>query len=305
MQLPPDFTRKMGLIFGREGLDWAESFPETYAACIDRWSLAEIDPVEDLSINFVARAKLPDGTGVVLKAGVPNKEFWSEAEALRIINGDGYIRLLEYDEDLSAMLLEEAIPGSPLAEIADDDEATTTAARLLMASQHELPPSHSLPHVSEWTDGLKKLRPFFDGGTGPFPEQLADLAIDLFEELHDQSDDEVIIHGDYHHWNILRGERAPWLIIDPKGLVGPLGYEIGQFIHNFPDQTLGLEAKGRLMSRRIDIFSSILEIPRSILLKWGVAQSVLSAWWCVEDGGSYGAAIEHAEVLAGYLTREI
>jgi len=320
MNLPSDFALRMALIFGDTGKDWIRQFTDTYRSCVDRWSLTRIEPIDDLSINFVAKAKRPDGTGVILKAGVPSKEFYSEVETLQIIDGRGYIRILDYAEDLTAMLLEEATPGSPLAEIADDEKATYIAARLLADSQHTPPPDHKLPHVSEWTAGLHKLKPHFDGTTGPFPPDLFDLAIDLFRELHARQDVDVVIHGDYHHWNILRANRAPtsrapaslesadpasWLIIDPKGLVGPLGYEIGQFLHNFPINNQSSTAKGESMSRRLDIFSEVLEIPRLILLKWGLAQTVLSAWWSVEDGGSWEPTLECAQTLQQMLVHEM
>ena len=40
------------------------------------------------------------------------------------------------------------------------------------------------------------------------------------------------MHGDLHHDNIVSAQREPWLVIDPKGLVGDPGYETGPFINN-------------------------------------------------------------------------
>ena len=47
---------------------------------------------------------------------------------------------------------------------------------------------------------------------------------------------QVLLHGDLHHDNILSATRAPWLIIDAKGLVGDSGYDLGAFLYNpIPD----------------------------------------------------------------------
>ncbi len=39
------------------------------------------------------------------------------------------------------------------------------------------------------------------------------------------------MHGDFHHFNILSSERG-WLVIDPKGVIGPAGYEVGPLLIN-------------------------------------------------------------------------
>jgi streptomycin 6-kinase len=41
-----------------------------------------------------------------------------------------------------------------------------------------------------------------------------------------------VLHGDLHHENIVSAQRAAWLAIDPKGIVGDLGYETGALMNN-------------------------------------------------------------------------
>ena len=42
----------------------------------------------------------------------------------------------------------------------------------------------------------------------------------------------VVLHGDFHHYNVLSAQRANWLAIDPKGMLGDPGYEVGPFLCN-------------------------------------------------------------------------
>jgi streptomycin 6-kinase len=89
-----------------------------------RWEITALPPFP-LSYNYVASAVTADGTGVVLKLGVPNPELNTEIEALRLYGGRGAVALLNADAERGALLLERVQPGTPLANI----EAYYRAAR--------------------------------------------------------------------------------------------------------------------------------------------------------------------------------
>ena len=102
-----------------------------------------------------------------------------------------------------------------------------------------------------------------------------------------------------HHENILSATRAPWLAIDPKGIVGEPDYEVGALLRNPLPQLLNMPHPGRVTARRVDQLAEALGFDRARVRGWGLAQAVLSAWWCIEDSG-YGwePAIACAELLA-------
>jgi streptomycin 6-kinase len=60
---------------------------------------------------------------------------------------------------------------------------------------------------------------------GLFPWRLVELAEALFAELLASTQQEMLLHGDLHHTNILTAGRQPWLAIDPKGVIGEPAYE--------------------------------------------------------------------------------
>ena len=95
----------------------------------------------------------------------------------------------------------------------------------------------------------------------------------------------MLLHGDLHHWNILRAEREPWLAIDPKGLAGEPAYEVGALLRNRLDAG---EDVLQLTLRRIAQLSEILGVDRERLKRWAFAQGVLSALWTFEDHGELG-----------------
>jgi streptomycin 6-kinase len=93
-----------------------------------------------------------------------------------------------------------------------------------------------------------------------------------------------LLHGDLHHWNILSAKRAPWLAIDPKGVIGELAYETGAWIRNPFPELLKWPNPGKTLSRRMDQFAMELALDRERILGWSFYQAVLAAWWSYEDG---------------------
>lgn len=64
--------------------------------------------------SYVAPVRRGDGTEAVLKVPAVDEENRAEATALFHCDGDGAVRLYEFDPDSGAMLLELADPGAPL-----------------------------------------------------------------------------------------------------------------------------------------------------------------------------------------------
>jgi streptomycin 6-kinase len=94
-----------------------------------------------------------------------------------------------------------------------------------------------------------------------------------------------------HHFNVLRAQRAPWLAIDPKGLVGDRCFDVSQFFRNpMPD---GVPPS--VNTRRLDIFCSELGLDRQRTKDWCLVHAVLDACWDFEDGNPWHRAIAYAE----------
>lgn len=284
-------------LHGDDGKVWLEQLPALLENLRRRWSLEIEQPLSDLSYNFVAQARRRDGTPVMLKAGVPDDELLSEIAALRHYDGRGCVMLLEADPDVGAMLLERLEPGTMLVDL-DDERATRIAAEVMQTLWRPLPRLHSFVTVEQWAQGLERLRATFDGGSGPFPPQLVEAAEQLFADLLASSSEPVLLHGDLHHYNILAAQRAPWLVIDPKGVSGEPLYETGALLRNPMPQVGGWPDLRRTLTRRVDILAEQLEADRARIVAWGLAQAVLSSWWSYEDEGEKG---EEALVVAEAL----
>jgi streptomycin 6-kinase len=299
MMIPQPFAQAMVELYGDDGRAWLNRLPHLLADCAQRWSLQIGPPFTPLSYNYVAPAVRADGREVVIKAGVINPELLCEAAALRQYGGRGVARLLDADEAQGVMLLERLRPGTMLAALPDDDEATRVAAALMRQLWRPVPPDHPFPTVAQWAQGLSRLRRHFSGGSGPFPEALVATAEALFTELLAATTEPRLLHGDLHHNNILAAERQPWLAIDPKGVVGDRGYEVGALLRNRLPQPFNRATAGPILARRRALLAEMLALAPEAITGWGVAHCVLSAWWRYEDHGhGWEEALGCAELLA-------
>jgi len=296
----PGLEQTIVAVHGEAGRAWLKGLPGLIRECERRWRLRVIGPAGQLSYNFVALAEQADGSRAVLKLGVPHPELTNEMAALRLFNGRGAVQLLQSDPEKGILLLEYIQPGTPLSRMEDDERATEIAAQVMISLWRQAPPEHPFPMLAKWTQGLQRLRRRYEGGSGPLPERLLGRAEGLLAELLASASREVVLHGDFHHDNILRGERAPWLAIDPKGVVGDPGYEVGAFLYN-PLDFSGRSDMQKILRRRVDQLSEALEIERERVAGYGLVQAVLSACWSIEDNQTdWEGVIRVGEVLADF-----
>ncbi len=252
-----------------------------------------------MSYNYVAPVIRADGTTAVLKIGYPNPELLSEMETLRLYNGRFACQLLAADPENYAMLLEHIQPGQPLWSLADDEAETEIAAHLMQQLWQPISPEDhpNLPTLDRRTLALTRLSDYFEDGFGPFPRRLVETAVTLRTELLAETIQPMLLHGDFHHENILTAQRKPWLALDPKGVIGDPAYEVGTYLYN---PNAKLVAQQNLLARRIDQFSEALSIDRQRLINWGIVQAVLSAIWSYQD---HDRTLSPTLLIADQLTK--
>lgn len=287
MRLPQAFIDNIRHSFQEDGEAFLAALPALIEEASARWGLTDVQPVPNLSYNFVAFAR-HGHESVMLKIGVPNPELTSEMAALKLFDG-GACRLLGCDEAKGFLLLERLHPGAMLADLGNDDERTVIAVDVMQKLWRPVPTDGPFIRLTDWFDGLKQIRPHFNGGTGPFPETLLNDVESRLPHLF-ASGHERLIHGDLHHFNILSSGGA-WLAIDPKGVIGPAEYEIGPLLVNPWSEVLDPGQFKARTARRVSILSERLGWPREVILNWAVCHSVLSAWWDMNpfdgSGGEY------------------
>ena len=244
---------------------WLERLPRVVDELKDRWTLSLGKPFEgDVSCSWVAPAIRADGTSAVLKLGMPHMEAAHEIQALQLLDGDPTVRLLESDVELNAMLLEQCEPGTALREL-PEPEQDVVIARLLRrfwrrpASPHPFRPLSAM--IAYWTEETM-------AASASWPDDgLVRAGLRLFEELSRPSSDDVLLATDLHAGNVLRAQRTPWLVIDPKPFVGDRAYDATQHLLNCRKRML---TAPHVTIRR---FADLLEVDHDRVRLWMFART--------------------------------
>jgi streptomycin 6-kinase len=178
------------------------------------WGVALGEPFALARYSFVA----PAGEGAVLKVTPPeDDEADEEADALALWDGNGAVRLLRRDSARRALLVERAWPGGDIAGL-PEDEATRIAVEAGLRLWR--PAAEPFRWIGDWV-------PRWLDNPGGHP--LVPLARELYESLDVGRD--VVVHGDFHHHNVLRSARG-WLAIDAKAMLGEPEYDVPSFLWN-------------------------------------------------------------------------
>jgi streptomycin 6-kinase len=210
---------------------WLNRLPDAVRNLERRWSLTLGAPFdgEEVSCAWVAPVALADATTAVLKLGMPHMEGEHELQGLRFWKGDPTVRLLKADDELGAMLLERCQPGTVLRTLAEPEQDVVIAGLL-----RRLWRSPSAPHPFR---PLSALTEYWSNETLADVEQWPDPGmvregLRLLKELPRTAPAEVLLATDLHAGNVLRSERVPWLVIDPKPFVGDPAYDATQHLFN-------------------------------------------------------------------------
>ncbi|MDB5472273.1 MAG: 3-kinase, partial [Caulobacter sp.] len=107
-----------------------------------------------------------------------------------------------------------------------------------------------------------------------------------------------VLHGDIHHANVLHDPARGWRAIDPKGLIGPRGYDYANLLRN-PLSERALD-DGRL-DRLAAQVAGLSGLPPEEVLGWTLAHAGLAAAWSLEAGEDAGHSLAVAQMAGGLL----
>jgi len=281
LQLPTELVKHVSAILGSQGEAWLDRLPRFVEDLRSEWSIEVKEPYAAGEFNFVAAAIRTNGEPVVLKIAPPyhDGEYLREAEFLRHRDGRGAVALLAQDIERRAILLGQAIPGKNLAEIFTGAELDAIDPAIDVLHSISEPAPKDLINVKTIDDWFAGLRRFEDT---VFSADYAVKALDLYQRLT-ATRPLLYLHGDFHPANVVSAQREEYLAIDPKGVIGHIGYDIAVFLNNFhwwlendPDVRQKLDAAVLSFSKAFDI--SPIE-----LRQWAFAQMVLGAWWSFDE----------------------
>lgn len=128
----------------------------------------------------------------------------------------------------------------------------------------------------------------------PLPAAIVQAARRTLHQLLRDPAQERVLHGDLHQENLLWSADRGWVAIDPHGVVGDSGYDVGPLLINPWNAD-----PASLLSHRLPLLAQRLDMPIERVAAWGLVRAVLAEAWHVQGTGRVtGGAPQVAEQLA-------
>jgi streptomycin 6-kinase len=271
-------------IINRFGKDFYEKVLRDIEVYADKWTLTSFQFISSYSVNLVFKCYSKNFGYVVLKIGKPSfRETFTEFNALCEYNGRRFCRVFDADIE-NGVILEECVqPGIPLRDESSLDKRLSVFCSLynglhIMPAKAEIYPTY-LEWVSRITEYMSKQQDCKE--LYLHMKKAKDICLSV-STLYSQK---MLLHGDFHHDNILLGADGEYIIIDPKGVIGDPVFDVPRFILNeFGDEiTTELYKK---INDIIGIFEKNLNIPKDILKQCLYVETAMGICWSVEDGAT-------------------
>lgn len=247
------------------------------------WRLKDLQKLTQTPTGHIYKVTSIHGPAVLkIFTDIGIKDELGGTTFLRAMSGRSCANLFEYDE--RAQLIE-YLPGNSLylySRENRENEATSVFINIIKNIQEV--------EVPELRDGLVTLNylfRLFDRITPPehLVENFHEARI-LSEKLLATQTNEVLLHGDLHHENILKNSADEYVCFDPKGMVGDPSYELATTLKN-PWDYSEISQSIEMFQKRASRFANELNLPLDRIIGFTFVHLVLSIGWAIEDGGSY------------------
>lgn len=269
-----------------EGAAWLAALPALTESFLERWDLTVDGPLMHGVCALVVPVRRPSGEPAVLKVSWPHDEARHEALALRLWDGDGAVRLFDHDDEAWTLLLERLDPATTLRQV-PIDEALAVVTGMIKRLDRPAPPGvrHMRDNAARWVRELP------EENDGIVPGELVDQAVAYCRELGPSAGNHLV-NEDLHYDNVLRGEREPWLVIDPKPIAGDAEFGLIPLLWNRFDD---VQAAGGLAA-----IADAAGLDQELARKWTFVRAVDNWLYSASDrsGGAHWLGAACARIAA-------
>jgi streptomycin 6-kinase len=297
----PGLVRQRVMHLGQQGERWLAELPDVIAHLARTWSITVGQALAGGTGSLVARARTAEGSDAILKIAIPEVGFADELRVLASAQGHGYVRLLAYDREREAMLLEAL--GPPMAPLALPPEHKIARLCQMLRQVWQAPRPAGLvvtPDDEKAGQLARMVSRVWEELGHPCSERIVTEALRYAERRAAAFDLErcVVVHGDPHPWNALQvltprvGAEAGFVFVDPVGFLADPAYDLGVVLRDWCEQLLAAAAAGpsgpsgaaALARRYCTLLSAQTGIKETAIWEWGFLERVSSGLYCLELG---------------------
>lgn len=241
----------------------------------EKWQLDNVQPFvyEFVFYHYVARAYSNlYQQEVVVKIDDSNEE----AHALQYLQNDGMVKLLDYDEDYCALLLEYIPTQGCLTDYilaGNDDDIIIDIFATLFKKIHGSPHRGSTTNYPLLQDRFALLQSY---NFTKIPQPILHKAQQLYHQLFADEQPHYLLHCDLHCQNILQSNET-FIAIDPWPAMGPLVYDVAPFFVCPTDFLLTTKNTLSVLQNRLNRLSDILDLDKQALKDCAFMRLILLA----------------------------
>lgn len=271
-KIPPAFLARAANLGPGAG-DWLASLPGLAEKYARKWNL-EFDGAAMHGFVGVAQpVRLTDGTPAILKLGWPHEESDDEPLALSTWAGQGAVRMYDNVAEDGVLLLER-LDATRSLETEPIREAVETIGALARRLAVPAPATLQRSLRTEAAELVTDLPKTWSELGKPFGREFVDAAVEICANLGPGSG-ELMVNEDLHFENVLAGEREPWLVIDPKPVVGDLEFGAISILWN--------RAGESTMEDKLAWFTAAAGVDAERTRAWTLVRAVQNWIWMYED----------------------
>ena len=277
---------------GRAGLDWLNALPVLTSELSKEWNLSIGEALTGGTEGFVVRAITATGQDVVIKLEIPSDDFSRGVRLLESANGRGYVKLLNYDENRYAVMLEALGPALTESGLASIDQIEVLCKTLQNAWTVSLDRAPTLVEAKGKAQDLREmivqLDKKLDHGCS---RNVITMALDLStHRITDASPDNcVIVHGDPHPANSLQvreerpGSESGYVFIDPDGFLCERAYDLGVVLRDWSSEVLSVGGIDKLRDY-CHKMSFLTGVSEKAVWEWGYVERVSTGLYALDHG---------------------
>ena len=278
--IPSNVQNKLDAL-GDEGLQWKKDLNTVIDCIAKEWSLSLEQILEGGSEAFVAKCALSNQEKGILKLFMPqlegNPEFEQQVEALRVVNGAGYVKLLKYDAKRKAVLLE--CLGEPLSEsdysIRDQMKIICGLLKKTWIPLDEKQELRLMGQLIGWFQDF--ILSTWEKLEQPCSKEIIERALLFLESRRKSlsSYQSVLVHGDPHADNILKtldSNELSYKLIDPDGILGEPAYDLGILVREWVEELVDAPLEKAL--ERVLLLHNETGVEKQSIWEWAFIQSV-------------------------------
>ncbi len=253
------------------GREWLDRLPALVDEQCDRWQLhLDGDPAHGAHALVVPVRR--DDERFALRITPPDQDLDALVRALTFWDGHGVVRLVDVDVPRGALLLERL--GVSLRETPADQAVAVLG---WMMTRLAVPAPLDVPSTADLVrDRAAHLEAEWAATGEPFAPSLLAEALRTAARLS-STDSTSAVNGDLHSAQLLRGSRAPWLVVDPILMRGDIAYDLGRVLWTRLDEMDDIE-------RHFDIAVRSAKLDRDHARDWVVFRTVDYWLWGLSVG---------------------